>query len=90
MSLCLQVQGAVPLSRLLQATFRANAPGDPRLRDGLLIDQAFSALRCTGAVHSWIQTDNKYSESMEGLSDREADSLPPATSIAASIIREAI
>lgn len=88
LQLALKVHPAVHPSELVRACFRA--PPDTKLRSGLIIDQAFSALRCTGSMINWMRDNNDYADSMEGLSDREAETQPAACTVAASIVRAAM
>mmetsp|Transcript_23522 Transcript_23522/g.35191 ORF Transcript_23522/g.35191 Transcript_23522/m.35191 type:complete len:136 (-) Transcript_23522:191-598(-) len=74
---------AIEPAALTQATFRAS-------RDPLGTDLAFSALRCSGSMIQWMRETNSYAETMEGVSDREANAQPAARMVAASIIRRSM
>eukprot|EP00966_Prymnesium_polylepis_P172182 3981257-Prymnesium_polylepis.1 len=109
----LKVHPAARPTQLVRTCFRA--PSDTSLRSGVVVDQAFSALRCAGSLITWMRCartvppssrdstprltvpsyrrrrdNNDYTDSMEGVSDREAPAQPAACTIAANIVRSAM
>lgn len=75
--------GALSLPRLLRFVFRSE------LDSSRAIDRGFSALRCTGLVLAWMRENIELTDSLDGLSDREAPEQPPALATAARILRAA-